>query len=92
MKNKVFIIALAAIIIALGGWYIYISSQASEARSVQAVSVDWWNSAHADASAEAFTHEAHMAFIVELNLVIGCNSARFLPAMLQSVQPQVDRV
>jgi len=56
MKNKVFIIALAAIIIALGGWYIYISSQASEARSVQAVSVDWWNSAHADASAEAFTH------------------------------------
>ena len=26
MKNKTFIIALAAIIIALGGWYIYVSA------------------------------------------------------------------
>jgi predicted CXXCH cytochrome family protein len=56
MKNRTFIIALAVIFCALTGWYIYVSNQASEARSVQEVSVDWWNSAHADASAEAFVH------------------------------------
>jgi len=56
MKNRTFIIAIVLIVCALAGWYIYVSNQASQARSVQKVSVDWWNSAHADASAEAFTH------------------------------------
>jgi hypothetical protein len=56
MKNRTFIIAILIIVAALSGWYIYVSSQARQMRSVQEVSVDWWGSAHADASAEAFTH------------------------------------
>jgi hypothetical protein len=56
MKNRSFILVTLVIVCALAGWYIYVSSQASEARSVQEVSIDWWGSAHADASAEAFTH------------------------------------
>jgi len=56
MKNRTFIFAIVVIFCALAGWYIYVSKQASQIRSVQEVSVDWWNSAHADASAEAFIH------------------------------------
>lgn len=56
MNKRVFIISLLVIVAGLTGWYIYVSQQVSQARSVQAVSVDWWNSAHADASAEAFVH------------------------------------
>jgi uncharacterized CHY-type Zn-finger protein len=56
MNKRVFVVSLLAIVAALTGWYIYVSNQASQARSVQTVSVDWWNSAHADASAEAFTN------------------------------------
>jgi predicted CXXCH cytochrome family protein len=56
MKNRTFIITLVIIFCTLAGWYIYVSNQASQARSVQEVSVDWWDSAHADASAEAFVH------------------------------------
>jgi len=56
MKNRLFILTIILIIGALTGWYIYVSSQASESRSVQEVSIDWWGSAHADTSAEAFTH------------------------------------
>lgn len=56
MNKRVFVISILAIACALSGWYIYVSNQASEARSVQEVSVDWWGSAHADVSAEAFTH------------------------------------
>jgi len=56
MKNRTFILVIILIVAALAGWYYYVSSQAKEARSVQAVSIDWWGSAHADASAEAFTH------------------------------------
>ena len=56
MKNRSFILVTLVIVCALAGWYIYVSSQASGARSVQEVSIDWWGSAHADASAEAFTH------------------------------------
>jgi len=56
MNKRVFIICIIAIACALVGWYIYVSKQASEARAVQEVSVGWWNSAHADASAKAFTN------------------------------------
>jgi len=56
MNKRTFIIALVLIFCALIGWIIYVSYQAREARSVSEVSVDWWNSAHADASAEAFIH------------------------------------
>jgi len=56
MKNRTFILSILFIVAALAGWYIYVARQAAEARSVQEVSVDWWGSAHADASAEAFTH------------------------------------
>lgn len=56
MNKRVFMISILVIAAALSGWYIYVSNQASQARSVQEVSVDWWNSAHADASAEAFIH------------------------------------
>lgn len=56
MNKRVFMISILAIACALVGWYIFVSKQASEARSVEEVSVDWWNSAHADASAEAFTN------------------------------------
>ena len=56
MKSRVFILSIVLIVALLAGWYIYISSQAIEAASVQKVSVDWWGSAHADESAEAFTH------------------------------------
>ncbi len=56
MKKRTFIIALVLITAALIGWTIYVTAQAREARSVSEVSVDWWGSAHADASAEAFVH------------------------------------
>ena len=56
MNRRIFIYSIAAIACALAGWIIYVSSQASEAQSVQEVSVDWWNSAHADVSAVAFTN------------------------------------
>ncbi len=56
MKNRSFVITLILITGALIGWYIYVSAQANQARSVQEVSVDWWGSAHADLTAEAFTH------------------------------------
>jgi len=56
MKKRSFIIALVLIVCALAGWYIYVSFQAREARSVSEVSIDWWGSAHADAEAEAFIH------------------------------------
>ncbi len=56
MNKRVFIVCLLAITAALIGWFVFVSSQASEARSIQEVSVDWWESAHADASAEAFVH------------------------------------
>ena len=56
MKNRTFVLAIVLICALLAGWYIYVSQHASQARSVQSISVDWWASAHADASAEAFTH------------------------------------
>ena len=56
MNKRIFVLSIVLIICALIGWYIYVGNQANQARSVQAVSVDWWNSAHADASAEAFVH------------------------------------
>jgi len=56
MKNRTFVLAIVLICALLASWYIYVSQQASQARSVQSISVDWWASAHADASAEAFTH------------------------------------
>ena len=56
MKNRIFVISIIVVACTLAGWYIYVSNQASQARSVQEISVDWWNSAHADASAEAFIH------------------------------------
>jgi hypothetical protein len=56
MKNRTFILAILLIVCALAGWYFYVSSQARQARPIQEISVDWWGSAHANISAEAFTH------------------------------------
>jgi predicted CXXCH cytochrome family protein len=56
MNKRTFIIALVLIVCTLIGWYIFVSFQAREARSVSEVSIDWWGSAHADAEAEAFIH------------------------------------
>ncbi len=56
MKNRTFILLIVIIVCSLLGWFFYVSSQAKEARSVEEISMDWWGSAHADASAEAFIH------------------------------------
>lgn len=56
MKNRTFILFIILIVCSLFGWFYYVNSQASEARSVEEISMDWWGSAHADASAEAFVH------------------------------------
>jgi len=56
MNKRVFIIILAFLAALLVGWIFFISSQARAAASIEKISVDWWGSAHADATAEAFTH------------------------------------
>jgi hypothetical protein len=56
MNKRIFILALVIIAFALVGWFYYVSSQAQQAKSIDVVSVDWWGSAHADETAEAFIH------------------------------------
>ena len=56
MNKRLFIIILVFLGLFLTGWIYYISSQTREAASINKISVDWWGSAHADVTAEAFTH------------------------------------
>ncbi|MBM3138428.1 MAG: hypothetical protein FJZ98_09605, partial [Chloroflexi bacterium] len=49
-------IILVALVAFLAGWIFYISNQAKQTASIDRISVDWWGSAHADVTAQAFTH------------------------------------
>ena len=56
MNQRNFIIILVLIAAVLGGWMFYSSQQAVQAESVEDISTKYWNSGHADATSDAFTH------------------------------------
>lgn len=56
MNKRLFVIILVILIAFLAGWIYYVSTQTKQSASVQKISVDWWGSAHADVTAEAFIH------------------------------------
>ena len=56
MNQRNFVIVLVLIAAVLAGWMFYTSQQAVQAESIQDVSTKYWNSGHADAASEAFTH------------------------------------
>ncbi len=56
MNQRSFIIVLVLIAALLAGWMFYTSQQAVQAEPIQEVTTKYWNSGHADAESEAFTH------------------------------------
>jgi len=56
MDKRLFIILLVLLIAGMAGWFYYVSTQSDQSQSIEKISVDWWGSAHADITAEAFTH------------------------------------
>ncbi len=56
MNQRNFVIILVLIAAVLAGWMFYTSQQAVQAESIQDISTKYWNSGHADAESEAFTH------------------------------------
>ncbi|HUV16222.1 MAG TPA: cytochrome c3 family protein [Pelolinea sp.] len=56
MNKRLFVMLIVGLFAGLAGWVFYVSTQAKESASVQKISVDWWGSAHADVTAEAFVH------------------------------------
>ncbi len=56
MNQRNFVVVLVLIAALLAGWMFYTSQQAVQAEPIQEVSTKYWNSGHADAASEAFTH------------------------------------
>lgn len=56
MNNRVFLLLLLVLVVLLTGWIYYVSSQGKQPEAVEKISAKWWDSAHADSSAEAFVH------------------------------------
>jgi len=56
MNQRNFVIVLVLIAALLAGWMFYTSQQAVQAEPISEITTKYWNSGHADAESEAFTH------------------------------------
>ena len=56
MNKRALLILLMFLVVLLTGWIYYVSSQVKQPEPVEKISVKWWDSAHADITAEAFVH------------------------------------
>jgi len=56
MNKRWFVIIMAVLLLSFAGWVVYVNSLAKQPTPIERISMDWWESGHADVNSISFTN------------------------------------